>query len=106
MFSVRSKIFFLAVVILCFFLMFAETGVTQEANQYAQPPEVTTEKKFPVPSIADLTPLVSEMSGRKAVLEQEMPDSSNLTDIEKSFSVIAIRKTLFAERICLTVPII
>ena len=87
--SVKSKILFLLVSTLCFFLMSAAICAAQEANQDAQSPEVTTEKKFPVPSIADLTPLVAEMSGRKAVLEQEMPDTSTLKAVEESFSIIA-----------------
>ena len=85
---VRSNIFFLAVVSLCFFLMSAAIGAAQEANQDIQPPVTEQEEQFPVPSIADLTPLVAEMSGRKAVLEQEMPAKSNLKAVEESFSII------------------
>lgn len=85
---VRSNIFFLAVVSLCFFLMFAGIGAAQDPNQEIQPPVTEQEEQFPVPSIADLTPLVAEMSGRKAALEQEMPAKSNLKTVEESFSII------------------
>jgi hypothetical protein len=69
--------------------MFAAIGSAQEAKRDAQTPEVPTEKKFPPPSITDLTPLVAEIYGRKAVHEQEMSDKSNLKAVEQSFSKIA-----------------
>ena len=84
---VKSKFFFLLLITAVFFLPGA-IRAAQEITPDTQPPDVEEEEQFPVPSIADLTPLVSEMSGRKATLEQEMPDTSNLRAGEKSFSKI------------------
>ena len=78
--KVKSKIFFLVVITAVLFFC-GENQAAQEANPDTQPLNAEQEEQFPVPSIADLTPLVSEMSGRKAVLEQEMPDTSNLTAV-------------------------
>jgi hypothetical protein len=86
--KVKSQCFFLLLITAVFFFC-GENQAAQETTPDAQPPDAEQEEQFPVPSIADLTPLVSEMSGRKAVLEQEMPDTSNLTAVEKSLSTIA-----------------
>jgi hypothetical protein len=86
--KVKSQCFFLLLITAVFFFC-GENQAAQETTPDTQPPDAEKEEQFPVPSIADLTPLVSEMSGRKAVLEKEMPDTSNLTAVEKSLSTIA-----------------
>ena len=89
--SFFEKKFINLLFITLFLLKPGNIQATQEVTPDKQPHVTEEVKKYPVPSIADLTPLVAEMSGRKAVLEQEMPDKSNLKTVEESFSIIANR---------------
>ena len=77
MVSVKPKIIF-PIIIFLFLLVPVHMEAVQEDNSDTQPLEPKQEKKLQVPSIADLTPLIAEMSSRKAVLEKEMPDKAVL----------------------------
>jgi small-conductance mechanosensitive channel len=84
---VKSKIDVLVLIILVLFIP-ANIHATQEATSDTQPTEQKQEIKIKVPSIADLTPLIAEMSSRKAVLEKQMPDTAALSAVESRFSEI------------------
>jgi len=85
---VKSNIFFLLLITALLFFP-GKIRADQEATPDAQPSDAEQEEQFPVPNIADLTPLVSEMSARKAVLETQMPDTATLSALENKFSKIA-----------------
>ena len=76
------------IVITLVLLILVNVGATQEATSDTQPTEQKQEKKIKVPSIADLTPMIAEMSSRKAVLENQMPDKAALSAVESRFSEI------------------
>lgn len=88
MFPVKPKIIF-PIIIFLFLLVPVHMEAVQEDNSDTQPLETKQEEQLQVPSIADLTPLIAEMSARKAGLEKKIPDSSNLSVVEKGFSIIA-----------------
>ena len=87
MYPVKTK-FFISIVIISFLLLPLSMEATQEVTSDAQPPESKQPEKLKVPSIADLTPLIAEMSSRKAVLEKEIPDTATLSAVESQFSKI------------------
>jgi small-conductance mechanosensitive channel len=81
MFPVKPKII-LPIIIILSLLLPVHIEAAQEDSSDTQPLEPKQEKKLQVPSIADLTPLIAEMSSRKAVLEKEMPDTAMLSAVE------------------------
>ena len=87
MYLVRLKTIF-PIVITLVLLILVNVGATQEATSDTQPTEQKQEKKIKVPSIADLTPMIAEMSSRKAVLEKQMPETATLLVVESRFSEI------------------
>jgi len=95
---VKSKIFFLVLITAVLFFP-GKTRATQEAAPDTQPTDVEQEKELQVPSIADLTPLLAEISARKAVLEKQMPDTSTLSAVENNLSKIVNNIEIFAPQL-------
>jgi small-conductance mechanosensitive channel len=87
MYFLRLRSIFLIIIILLNFIP-GKIQASEENSSDIKPAEVKQEEQLPVPSIADLTPLIAEMSSRKAVLEKQMPDTAALSAVESRFSEI------------------